>query len=50
MKPAMDAFLLLATHVICVSFTGVIIFFAQGIRAATGWQADRAPARGEVER
>lgn len=50
----MDAFLLLAhprhSTMICVSFAGVIIFFAQGIRAATGWQADRAPARGEVER
>lgn len=39
---AASAFLLLATNVICVNLSGVVTFYAQGIKPRTWWEAKKS--------
>ena len=39
---AANAFLLLATNVICVNLSGVVTFYAQGIKPRTWWESQKS--------
>lgn len=41
-EPALGAFLLLSTNIICINLAGVITFVLQGIRPRRWWEAARA--------
>jgi len=47
-SPALGAFLLLGTNVICVTLSGVVTFLAQGVRPRTWWQAEQAKRAAQV--
>jgi len=42
---AMNAFLLVATNVICINLAGVVTFLFQGVRPRTWWEAKKARRR-----
>jgi len=47
-SPALGAFLLLGTNVICVNLSGVVTFLVQGVRPRTWWQAEQAKRAAQV--
>ena len=42
---ALNAFLLVATNVICINLAGVVTFLFQGVRPRTWWEAKKAKRR-----